>query len=182
MTSRFGYSIVAAVCVACSPGCKTRHPASSSHVVDSVAECDRYVGLNPHFAKAFAFLKRADLAELAPGRYEIDGSNCWAFVQEPDLCPLAEAKTEFHRAYIDIQAPLTGPETYGFCTPDAKQRALPFDTARDVVLFNSKTTPRTLRPGEFAIFFPPDGAHAPGCSMDGRRKIRKVVVKVRNER
>ena len=39
-----------------------------------------------------------------------------------------------------------------------------------------------LKPGEFAIFFPEKGAHAPGLSSDGPRKIRKLVIKVRDGR
>ena len=43
------------------------------------------------------------------------------------------------------------------------------------------TKPVALNPGEFAIFFPPDGAHAPGHSSNGERTIRKVVIKVKGE-
>ena len=152
-----------------------------SHVIGKIAEADKYVSLHPRFEKAFAFLKRPDLARLAAGRYEIDGDNCWATISNVVLTPLAGAKVEAHRKYIDIQAPITGPETIGLFTMDAAHRALPFDEAHDCVLFNAETKPVTLNPGEFAIFFPPDGAHAPGHSSDGERTIRKVVIKVRAE-
>ena len=39
----------------------------------------------------------------------------------------------------------------------------------------------TVKPGEFAIFFPPDGAHAPGHSSCGERTICKLVIKVKAE-
>ena len=162
-------------------GCCSCEHARPAHVVAKIADCGRYEALNPHFKKAFAFLKRKDLAELKVGRYEIDGDNCWAMVQQVKLTPIEGAKIEAHRRYVDIQAPITGPETLGLFTMDEAHRALPFDEEGDFVLFDGRSEPRTLQPGEFAIFFPPDGAHAPGHSSNGERMIRKVVIKVKAE-
>ena len=157
-------------------------PERDPHVVAKIADAARYEALNPHFAKAFGFLRRKDLAELPVGRYEIDGENCWAMIQEADLTPFdATAKVEAHRKYIDIQSPITGDETIGFLTMDAERLALPFDEAKDFTLFPSASKPRTLHPGEFAIFFPPYGAHAPGHCVGEGRTIRKLVIKVRAE-
>jgi len=165
------------------PACTTctANAAKKPHLVGKTADCDSLAALNPHFKKAFAFLKRTDLATLALGRYEIDGDNCWAMVQEVKLTPLAGAKVEAHRKYIDIQAPLSGPETYGLLTTTAAQMALPFDEKGDYVLFDAETKPLTLQPGSFVIFFPPLGAHAP-CHCEGEmRTIRKLVIKVKAE-
>ena len=149
------------------------------HIVGKIADSDEYLNLNPLFAKAFAFLKRPDLAALPPGRYDIDGARCWANVQEAALLPLAERKLEAHRKFIDIQSPITGPETIGLAEMDAAAKALPFDVENDYVLYEGKSKPVTLNPGEFAIFFPPSGAHAPCCrAPGGPEKIKKVVVKV----
>ena len=161
--------------------CCDKVATTGPHVVAKIADSTRYEALNPHFGKAFAFLRRADLVDLKPGRYEIDGDNCWANISDVSLTPLAGAKVEAHRKYIDIQAPINGPETIGLFTMDAAHRALPFNEAHDCILFNAETRPVTLNPGEFAIFFPPDGAHAPGHSSDGERMIRKVVIKVKAE-
>lgn len=152
----------------------------SAHIKAKIADCDRYAALNPHFAKAFAFLKRGDLASLKPGRYEIDGDNCWAIVQEAKLTPLAGGKVESHRKYVDIQTPITGLETFGLLTLDKKHLALPFDVEKDCMLFDAETKPVTLKPGEFAIFFPPAGGHAPCHFDDCARTIRKLIIKVRD--
>lgn len=162
-------------------GCCSDQVATEPHVVARIADCGRYEALNPHFGKAFAFLKRADLSELKPGRYEIDGNNCWAMVQECDLVPHAERQVEAHRTYIDIQAPISCPETIGLFTMGDEHLALPFDERKDFVLFNAESRPVTLSPGEFAIFFPPLGAHAPGCRAGTQTSVRKVVIKVKCE-
>lgn len=144
-----------------------------------IADCERFRALHPRFQKAFAFLKRPDLATLPVGRYEIEKDNCWAMVQSCELTPFGDIQhPEQHGAFIDIQAPLDGPETYGLY--DTKGRVIgPFDKEKDVCFADLKTDPLTLQPGEFAIFFPDSGAHAP-CKTLGPKVLRKkLVIKVR---
>lgn len=146
-----------------------------------ISECGRLVDRHPRYAKAFEFLSRKDLATLPNGRYEIDGDNMWAMVQDADLKPFGDVQhPEVHGTYIDIQAPITGPETIGLLslTPEAREK-VDFNAAKDIGFFDAKTEPLTLQPGEFAILVPPYGAHAPCRSLDGARKIRKLVIKIR---
>ena len=157
----------------------TASDANAAHVRGKIPESDRYESLHPMFVKAFEFLRRSDLADLKCGRYEIDGTNCWATISNASLKPFAdENKYEVHRAFIDIQAPITGIETIGVTEPEPKVFD-GFNVEKDYVLFKAKGEPWTLKPGEFAIFFPEKGAHAPGLSMDGPRTVRKLVIKVR---
>ena len=178
LITRLGHVVVVAIMVAgcCLPSLEQRSP----HIVAKISDAAKYERLNPHFGKVFKFLCRPDLADLKPGRYEIDGENCWAMIQDANLTPFerGEIKVEAHRKYIDIQSPITGPETFGLFLMDDAHRALPFNEAKDVVFFYAVTRPMTLNPGEFAIFFPPDGAHAPGHCTGIGRSIRKLVIKV----
>ena len=129
-----GGMLLTLVCMGCCP--QSIWMVRSSHVVANSEDAMRYESLNPHFAKAFGFLRRKNLAELPVGRYEIDGDNCWAMVQEVNLTPLdGSAKVEAHRKYIDIQSPITGDETIGQMTMDAERLALPFDEKKDIELF-----------------------------------------------
>ncbi len=149
------------------------------HLVGRLEDSGRFEPLNPLFGKAFEFLRRPDLASLAPGRHEIDGDRCWANVMDADLKPEGAMRLEAHRRYIDIQAPVTGPERIGLARMDAAALALPFDETGDFVLYDGAFETVTLSPGEFAVFFPPLGAHAPcGRVPGGPERIRKVVVKV----
>ena len=136
--------------------------------------------LNPHFAKAFAFLRRTDLAELPNGRYEIDGTNCWANVFDMTLRPCSEElRFEAHRDTIDIHVPLTGEELVGFArTPESLMPEL-VKSPKDCVLFDARGENRVLKAGEFAVVFPPYGAHAPSYQTPNCTTMRKLVVKVR---
>ena len=146
-----------------------------------IADSAKYEGYHPRFAKAFAFMRRPDLASLKPGRYEIDGDNMWAMIQEAKLTPFGDVqRTEVHGKYIDIQAPIDGPETIGLLKLDPKERAaLDFDEAKDYALFDRKTRAYTFLPGDFGVFVPPYGAHAPCKSLDGATHVKKLVIKVR---
>ena len=146
-----------------------------------IADSAKFEGYHPRFAKAFAFMRRADLAKLKPGRYEIDGDNAWAMIQEAKLTPFGDVqRTEVHGKYIDIQAPLDGPETIGILalTP-AERKDLDFDEAKDYALFDRKTRAYTFQPGDFGVFVPPYGAHAPCKALDGATRVKKLVIKVR---
>ena len=153
--------------------------AEKAFVWDKIGECERYRAMHPRFRKAFAFLKRPDLATLPVGRYEIEKDNCWAMVQSCELTPFGDIQhPEQHGAFIDIQAPLDGPETYGLY--DTKGRVIgPFDKEKDVCFADLKTDPLTLQPGEFAIFFPDSGAHAPCKTLGPKVQRKKLVIKVR---
>ena len=180
---------VLAVCgLAALAGCGTckKEPSTAEGVLPTfitgkIADSAKYENLHPRFAKAFAFMRRADLASLKPGRYEIDGDNMWAMIQEAKLTPFGDIqRTEVHGAYIDIQAPLDGPETIGlYEMPQKERESLAFDTAKDCSLFDRKTRAVTFMPGDFGVFVPPYGAHAPCKALDGATRVKKLVIKVR---
>lgn len=173
------------------------------HVFGNIADSAKYEKLNRRFAKAFAFLKDPELAKKPLGDYILEeGPDAKtpaikAMVQEVELKPygLELCHVEAHKKYIDIQAPLSGTETFGICSFDWKNpkwgyedpknpaKSVPdpvwsFDEARDIGFIDYPCTKVTLEPGEFAIFLPPHGAHAPCLSDNGPRKLRKVCIKV----
>ena len=153
------------------------------YIIGSIANTEAIEKLNPFFAKAFAFLKRADLATLSAGRYEISGDDCYAMINETSLKPIAEGRCEAHAKYIDIQMPLSAPETIGVAvTPESAIEGAFKDN--DCVFMDVSFNTVDLKPGEFAVFFPPDDAHAPCLTKEVQgaeyRVHKKVVVKVRN--
>jgi len=87
-------------------------------------------------------------------------------------------KVEAHRKYIDVQMPIGAEETYGNYVLADDDLKLPFDERRDVVLMDRITWAYSVRPGEFAMYLPPRGGHAPCLELDGAKTVKKVVVKV----
>jgi len=147
----------------------------------TIANSQKYENLHPRFKKAFDWLRTHDLAKLPLGRNAIDGDDIYANVMDVDLAPYdAGAKLGAHRAYIDIHVPVDGEEVCGYVYDRQAEAASDFNVADDYCLFkNPKMRAVALKPGEFAAFIPPCGAHAPNMTAGEARKHRKLVVKVR---
>jgi len=144
-------------------------------ILDALSNCSAYANAHPRFQKAFAFLISQPLATLPCGRYDIDGDEIYAMIQEPSLRPQEAAKLESHRKYIDIQYVISGDETMGWSPVEGCGKVTDFDTKKDCGFFSDKPMAWfPVRPGCFALFYPQD-AHAP-CVGEGT--CRKVVIKV----
>ena len=149
-----------------------------------IADIDRLATLNPLFPQAFAFLKRPDLASLAPGRYPIAGNDCWAEIVD---CPTRgyrsqNSELEVHRRFIEIHAPLSAREGIGrLDLVPGEPEKLDYDPQTDTALFRGPVRVESLVPGDYAIFFPPFGAHMPGINLE-TNTVRKAVVHVRDNR
>lgn len=130
------------------------------------------------FTRAFAFLRRADIATLAEGRHPIDGDTVFALVQRYATEAPAEPKFEAHRAYIDVQFVAEGEEVIGWAPLAWLELEEAYDKGRDACFGRACAwTPVRLRKGDFAVFYPED-AHAPRLAQGAPGQVTKVVVKI----
>jgi biofilm protein TabA len=145
-------------------------------MTDRLENAEHYFDKHPAFKEAFAFLRQPSLADLAPGRYEINEDKLFCMIQKGMGRSRAEAKLEAHRKYIDIQYVISGTEEMGWRqTSTCTQVDQEYDAAKDIGFFKDEPESWTkMTPGSFAIFFPKD-AHAP---MVSNGEIHKAVLKV----
>ncbi len=139
-----------------------------------------FASLNPLLQTALDWAGNTDLNALPDGVVEVDGRRIYAIVASYDTSPGEEKRFEAHRAYADIQIVASGEERL-FWKP---VRGLPgvtaeYDAASDKILFGEpeESTPFTLRPGLFAVFYPNDG-HKGGCAVNAPSRVKKITVKV----
>ena len=132
---------------------------------------------NPYLKAAREFAKNNDLAALTPGKHVIDGDNLWVNIVSAPLRPVEKAKLEAHDAYIDLQIPLSGGESFGVKPrKDCTLQEGEMDTVNDIVFFGDKVEKIvTLSAGE-EIVFAPDTAHAP---LIGEGNILKAIFKIK---
>jgi biofilm protein TabA len=148
-------------------------------ILDSLSNAGKYSGLNPLFAKAFAYLNSIDLASLEVGKFDIDGDNLKGIVAEKKGMTEAEstAKFECHNAHIDIQVCIKGKETIGWkprgnCVSPRGE----YNAEKDVLFYEDAPDMFFgITDNQFAIFYPED-VHAP---MIGDDVIKKLVIKVK---
>ncbi|SBW07717.1 conserved hypothetical protein [uncultured Dysgonomonas sp.] len=146
-------------------------------ILDKLENSGKYEHLHPLFKQAFDYLKSIDFSKAEPTKTELKGKDLFVMVSDSDLRAADNAKPEAHKKYIDIQLPISRPETFGWkARQDLTHPIGNFDEERDIQFFDDKTeTQITVLPGNFLIFFPEDG-HAP-CIGEGQ--VRKVVVKIK---
>jgi biofilm protein TabA len=145
-------------------------------IFDVLANTDRYAGLHPLFARAFAFLRETDFAAMPPGRYPLEGDTLFAIVEEAEGRTRDAAQLECHRKYIDIQFVLSGLDEMGWKPlVECREPAVEYSDKRDIAFFRDAPAAWVAVPlGAYCVFFPED-AHAP---LVGEGPIRKVVIKV----
>lgn len=150
-------------------------------IIDSLQKTRLYAAVHPDFEKAFAFLERAVAEDLPVGKYEIDGTNVYAMVQEYTTKPSESGTFEGHQNYIDIQFILSGVEIIEFMDITKAQVKTPYDPTKDAAFFcdSEKAGKAILEAGEYGIFYPHD-IHKPGrVANDTPCEVRKIVVKVK---
>jgi YhcH/YjgK/YiaL family protein len=146
-------------------------------IIDTIENLSKYDTLNPYFADVVEFLKSHDLQTMEPGKYPIKEKDVFVNLQVAKQRTKDTAFLETHIEMIDIQIPITAAETFGY-TPLEDLPEFEYNAEKDITKYGD-TKPQTyvtVKPGQFAIFFPQDG-HAP-CITDAD-EIKKAIFKVK---
>lgn len=145
-------------------------------IIDSLENLNKYVQINPLFSKVVEYINNTDLSKQLTGKVEISGKELFVnFATAKGKTP-TEAKIETHDKMIDIQIPLSCPETMGY-TPRKDLEPQEYNEEKDITFYKGLAQQYiTVMPGMFVIFFPEDG-HAPCVSTE--TSIQKVIFKVK---
>lgn len=145
--------------------------------INALDEMDLYPEI---IQKALAYLRDTDFTNMEVGKVELDGQRLFAMIQEMESDDIENRKAESHEKYVDIQYLISGGERIGYAVLD-ETAIVKADMRPDKdVIFYEAPQPETfveLKPGSFGIFFPRD-IHRPGCFLEQKETIRKVVVKI----
>ena len=146
-------------------------------IIDQLKNAPLYFGVNKGLATAFQYLQNTDLTKVPPGKYEIDGSNVYALVQEYETKSKEKGRWESHRRYLDVQYVFKGVEQIGYANLEQLQ-AGEYDEAKDFWALSGEGDFLVVRAGTFVILAPQDG-HMPGIAVSSPQPVKKIVVKVR---
>lgn len=146
-------------------------------IIDTIDNLGKYVALNPLFADVVDFLKCHDLNTMEAGKYPIKEKDLFLNLQMAKGRSQEAAVLESHVEMIDIQIPLSGDETFGY-TPLSDLPSFDYNAEKDITKYGETKaqTYVTVKPGQFAIFFPQDG-HAP-C-ITNVPEIKKAIFKIK---
>ncbi len=147
-------------------------------ILDKLSNAHLYSGLSEKINKAFAYLKETDFSEMELGKYEIDGDNIFALVNEYQTKDQSEGKLEAHKKYIDVQFVVKGKELMGYAPLENQIVIDQYNEQNDITFFTGEKSFTQVDEGMFAIFFPTD-VHLPGIKIDNQEYVKKLVVKVK---
>jgi len=147
-------------------------------IYDTFENMDLYFDKTAPLHRALSFAVGFDKSQ-PDGRYDIDGDNIYALVMSYDTKDGEEVKFESHKKYIDIQLLLEGVESLNVSLDKNLNIDTLYSEQNDVALF---TPPKyfasvLLEPGNFAVLYP-DDTHQPGCRVEDKKQVRKMVIKV----
>ncbi|MEP7318480.1 MAG: YhcH/YjgK/YiaL family protein [Panacibacter sp.] len=148
-------------------------------VIDILKNASRYYALSDSITTALDYLRNTGLKNIAPGKYEIDGENIFAIVQEYETLDATNEQMESHKKYIDVQYMIDGAELVGHTILKDQVPSTAYDEATDFMLFSEPPSFFSkLESGMFMIFFPTD-LHMPCIKTEKPAVVKKIVVKVR---
>ncbi len=146
-------------------------------ILDALQHSARYTVLGERIAKAFDYLHNTDFSTVEKGKYELDGDNLFAVVNEYDTVEATNEKMESHKKYIDVQYIVSGEEKFGHAFLHNQSPSKAYDEEKDFMLFDEAPDFFSVATtGMFAIFYPTD-LHMPGITLHKATKVKKVVVK-----
>lgn len=146
-------------------------------IIDQLKNAHLYYKLDNNIASAFKFLEEADLINLKPGKYEIDGDRIFAIAQHYITKPKHIALWEAHSRYIDIQCIIKGKELIGYTNIENLKPDIDYDPDKDIRFLKGEGDFLKMTAGMFMILMSHD-AHMPSISINEPAYVKKVVVKV----
>lgn len=147
-------------------------------IIDKLSNSNLYKNLGNRINIALEYLKLKDFSKMELGKYEIDGENIFALVNEYNTKDQNEGKLEAHKKYIDVQFVAKGKELMGYAPLENQAVIDPYNEQIDITFFSGEKSFTLVEEGMFAIFFPTD-VHLPGIKVDEPAYVKKVVVKVK---
>ena len=148
-------------------------------IYDRLENVRLYFGEGSALGKALSWAQKFD-ASQGEGRHEIDGDNMYAMVMRYDTKAPSEQKFEAHQKYIDVQLLLEGEEIMDVSIDEGGVSINGYNGEKDAELWMQADNHCSvvLKPGRFAVLYP-DDKHRPGCHLDGKKSVRKMVIKVK---
>lgn len=147
-------------------------------IIDTLNNARLYYGLGPKYIKAFEYLQQTDFSILEKGKYEIDGTDIFAIVNEYDTISTDGEQMESHRKYIDVQYIVSGEELIGHDFLKEQVPSKAYEEETDFMLYGAPPGFYSkLEQGMFAVFFPTD-LHMPNIKVKDPAPVKKVVIKI----
>ncbi len=145
-------------------------------IIDRIENAPQYHTVHAAFERAFDYIHQINIDSIAAGRYEIDGGNMYALVQQYNTKLKEQGFWEAHRRYIDLQYVVQGSEGMGYANIHHLRQG-EYDESKDFLPLFGEGDLVTLHSGSFVLLLPED-AHMPGMAIGSPASVKKIVIKI----
>ena len=144
---------------------------------DTLANAAKYYSIHPLFQTVFDYLNTQEIASLAVGKTELQGTDLFISVVEMNGKKLDDALMETHDVYADIHIPIGASETIGWIARSKTSKiSVAYDAEKDLTFYDDEASYfLKVQPYEFVVFLPED-AHQPGI---GEGTYKKIIIKLK---
>jgi len=148
-------------------------------VIDKIENALFYYGLSERIEKALKYIENSDLLNLENGKYQIEGDDIYAIVQDYETKPQSQGKWEAHKKYIDIQYIIKGRERIGWGMISDFSEITTYNEDKDIFFLEGNGEFTEIKEGFFIILTPQD-VHMPSISVGKNQEyVKKAVIKVK---
>ena len=151
-------------------------------IIDTIENLEKYLP-EKYRCKIMQWLESVT-PEISDGEYEIEGDNVIARVFSYHTKPEKDCRIEAHNRYVDIQSTIQKEEGIQVYRRNALKVEEAYSEEKDVLFFERTEEPiakLSVKEGMFAMLFPHE-AHQPEISYSEEcPKIRKFVIKIKEE-
>ena len=114
-------------------------------IIDKIENASLYAGISERIKKALNYIQNTDFIKLETGKYDIDGENIYALVNEYETKDAKESFLEGHRNYIDVQFIIDGAEQIGYAAFANQIVTKKYDPKDDYLLVNEEHSMVSLK-------------------------------------
>lgn len=149
-------------------------------IADKITNIHKYPLLADCADQIAAFVKKAEAENLPAGRYDLDGDNLFALVQNYNSKLRSEGRMEAHKLYTDLQYVIEGEECIYWNPVEGLEVEEDRTPESDLIFFVCKEPAGCTRltAGMFGVYIPTD-AHMPGIAAAESSPVRKIVFKIK---
>jgi YhcH/YjgK/YiaL family protein len=147
-------------------------------IVDNIKNASKYYNLGDKYKKALEYIVACDFSQMDAGRYDIEGDDIFALVQNYTSKNHEDGRMEAHQKYIDIQYVVEGNERIGLTDINDVKISDIYDEEKDVEFYEGEYDSLKAKANTFFIFEPGE-LHMPGLIDEMADEMKKVVIKIK---
>ena len=127
------------------------------------------------------FINSTDMLSIKEDRYAITSTD-YVNVESYNTFLFEDRQYESHRDYIDLQMIICGQEYIVVKSISELHAVSEYNSEKDIIFYSNDTCGQKIlmKAGEFLELMPEDG-HMPCISIDGSRRVKKAVFKIKIE-